>query len=373
MDVDNGIVYKQLTSPVGNNWSRFADSLEDSVDPVLDGFRNAPQVDTYQFTNVHGGAEGGGRMAYRNFASLGPAGGRLALRTEASNPLLDTADSTSILYQPFVSNDILLAISGTTIADAMLFRVCQIRTDQQVSININHMDTLDSEGDAITADTTYDVFAYWDSVNNRVALELTRWSTATTRLTGVARHSLLGWYRAGAATRRLLGTIRTYLSSGSIVAYDTPSIRAVCNVYNTVPRPLRRLIALDNHTYNLTTIRAYANSATVSRVSAVMSVVGHNVVELHGYAKIENSGSSTGSIGIGVDTTTEYDAHCRAAASRSHSVMHTHLLYYEDTGPVGFHEFQLNQSSLSGTSAFVSRIVTPITAQYAGLIGTIMA
>lgn len=139
-------------------------------------------------------------------------GGRLT--TESGVPI-STSDRTAqstLYYTPFVHDRIVLW-NGTLWAPTAF---------TEVSIALS----------GLTSGRPYDVFGFLSG--GALALELLAWTNDTTRATAVTLQD--GRYcKSGDKTRLLLGTIYT---TSPTTTEDSLVRRYVCNIYNTVLRPM---------------------------------------------------------------------------------------------------------------------------------------
>jgi hypothetical protein len=150
------------------------------------------------------GGGGGGSNSLNDF--------RLTVADGDPLPTADQTGKTTLYCTPYTGN-------GISLYDGSDWAVL---TSAQVTAAIPS-----------TTDTNHDVFAYDNG--GTLTLEFVAWTDATTRATAIVKQNGV-WVKSGAATRRLLGTIRTTGTSGQ--CEDSRTSRFVANVDNARARSL---------------------------------------------------------------------------------------------------------------------------------------
>lgn len=175
--------------------------------------------------------------------------GRLTLESNVPVSVVDQTAKTTLYWSPIDGNRCAL-YDGTW---------WTTRTFVQLSIVIPS-----------STSQLYDVYLYDNA--GTLALELNAWTNDTTPAT---LHSGSTFYqdgvaiKAGTATRRFLGVMRTTTVSGQ--SEDSLAKRLVWNYYNRVTRPLRVLEATDTWTYE-TAAWHQANASTANQLAIIVGV-----------------------------------------------------------------------------------------------------
>ncbi|MBN2643279.1 MAG: hypothetical protein JXR78_16630 [Victivallales bacterium] len=167
--------------------------------------------------------------------------GRLTL--SSGNPVADVASAQVLYLTPYNGNKILL--SGG------------VRTLTEVSLDIS----------ALTANTNFDIYAYW---NDAVILEAVAWTDNTTRATALATLNGVK-VKSGETSKMYLGTIRTTATLGTCADSDTK--RFVWNQYNRVTRDGCSYNTNDYWTYVGDSWRECNNSSGQIRFECVLGDV----------------------------------------------------------------------------------------------------
>lgn len=150
----------------------------------------------------------------------------------------------------------------------------------------------------LTSGKNYDVFLYDNT--GTLTLELSAaWTDDTTRADAIATQNGV-WVKSGAATRRLVGTIRT---TSTTTTEDSAARRFVANVYN---RKRRELAAAAEGTDNWSYTTASWRQANANSANQLMYVVSLNDEAVHAHARSACYSASNVSwgAGIGVNSTT---------------------------------------------------------------------
>ena len=188
---------------------------------------------------------------------------------------------------------------------------------------------------ALSADTNYDVFIFWDGA----ALDIvtTAWASATSRATALTTQDGV-LVQAGATDRRYLGTIRINATGGQ--TEDTLIQRYVWNYYNRFPRKLRMQVATDTWAYTTAAWRQW-NADTTNKVEYVCGWEEDPIIiSLDGMA-FTSSGVINASIGVGIDSTTTNSADIMSFASTSASFYGKLRAQYEGFPGVGYHAINM--------------------------------
>lgn len=259
-------------------------------------------------------------------ANINISSGRLTL---TSNDPLSTQDTTSstIYYSPYKGNTIGIYDTSVSLWKSYKFN--------ELSMSLS----------ALSIDTNYDVFIYYN--NSNLLLEKLAWTSNTSRsieivyLDGIA-------VKNGEPNKRYLGTFRSTSSNSTT---DTITKRFLFNENNKIEK---FLYSIDNisHTYTNNTIRPYRNNTESgsTRVEFIKGLQNNLIVLICNSSFItENQGSS---VGIGIDSTSSINTNA------------ANFTYISGPGPlnlsqnsidfidssVGYHYCQLLQSGSSVTT-----------------------
>lgn len=204
--------------------------------------------------------------------------GRLTLTTAVPVTTSDVTAATTLYFTPFRGN-----LIGTY--DGAAWDVASF-TEKSITLA------------SLTAGLPYDVFI----VNGTLALELTAWTNATTRVTGlVLQDGVL--CKSGTLTRRYLGTI-TIAATGQ--CEDSVAKRFVWNYYNRVLRTMQVFDGTDSWSWNTTAWRQ-ARAQTANKVEYVCGV-SEDIVQVDVNCGVFTAGSEAGAVGVGIDSTTANSA-----------------------------------------------------------------
>lgn len=198
----------------------------------------------------------------------------------------------------------------------------------------------------LTADKNYDVFAYNNS--GTLTLELSAaWASDSARTDAIVRQNGV-WVKSGAATRRLVGTIRTDSTTtttdnaGGIESLVVTK-RWVVNIDNIVQRPATLIATNDTVAPGTTSAWEGFNSSSTAGISVLSPLEDRYIVTARAtLSGFQNSGTgSREATGIGIDSTSTNSAqlvgHIYAAvATQANSVS----AFYQ--GFPGLGERQLN-------------------------------
>lgn len=171
--------------------------------------------------------------------------GRLTLTTGLPVTTADVTAAITLYFTPFRGNSIAL-YSGT---------LWQVLTFAELSLSLA----------GYTASKPYDIFAYDNA--GAVALESAVWTNETSRATALVLQDGV-YVKSGATTRRYIGTI--YMTATGQTE-DSLAKRYVWNMYNRVPRSMRRLETTDTWTYTTAAFRV-ANGNTANELAMVIGL-----------------------------------------------------------------------------------------------------
>lgn len=266
-DVDS---FDDVTAPAGTD-VRNAASIQASMQTAANRTRNLKnRVDAAEASIVS-------EAAARTYAdALREPGGRLSASSTAQ--FADVTSVSTLYYVPWKTGLIGLYYGGAW--NLVVFSA-------SVSLALS----------GLTADTNYDVFAYFDGTN--VQLELgAAWTTDTTGggVAACARQDGV-LVKSGDPTRRYLGTIR---ATGATTTTDRENRRFIWNFYNRTARDMRAL-ASSSWTYATAAWRQ-ANGSTANQVEFVQGEEA--VIDARVTALCTGSATNTNmAMGIGIDST----------------------------------------------------------------------
>lgn len=197
------------------------------------------------------------------------AGGRLTLLTGTPLPTSDLSAIATVYYTPFVSTLI------------SLFNGSQwVRTTfAEVSFPLTGLTS-----------NNYDVFIYNNS--NVITLELVAWTNITTRATALGSQDGI-YVKSGSPTKLYIGTLHL---PGTAQAYDSAQNRMTWNMYNRVPKFLRKVEGTANWPWATSSWHA-ANASAANGVALVAGLATPVHVEVHGTCG-GNANSNTKAVGI---------------------------------------------------------------------------
>lgn len=213
---------------------------------------------------------------------------------------------------------------------------------------------------SITANTNYDVFAYW--TGSAVALELVAWSTATARVNALPKQNGV-LVKFGDATRLYIGTVRT--TAGNVLS-DTARQRFVYNQYNKRQRPLIRMETADSWTVSSGTY-VQANANALNQVEVVTGNIG-DMIDLTLLAHVATS--SITAVSIGLDGTTEAVGVIGKSIQASFNMMGVAKL--NTYIPLGYHYYVWLEKVTSSAAFGYGDNGTP-TFDQSGFVGNIWA
>jgi len=253
-------------------------------------------------------------------------GGRLTLASGApvSN---DITSATVLFYTPHTSNRISLYVPGFG---------WRLYSFDQLSLSLS----------GLSASTNYDVFIYNDE--GELKLSTVAWSNDNLRASGYSLQDGIP-VRAGAATDRYLGTIRTLSSAGCCADYAEK--RFVWNMFNRTQRILKRVEEDDSWTYSSAVWRPLNNNPA-NKVEFVLGLTQDPVYLMHtGY--VTNSSSGGSCVGIASDSTGANNGDIRGYSDVD---LTTIFSIYSKIMSSGYHYLALTEwMSGVGTSTFYSK------------------
>lgn len=162
----------------------------------------------------------------------------------------------------------------------------------------------------LTSGKNYDVFIFDNA--GTLTLELSAaWSTDTARTDALTTQDGI-YLKSGLTNRRYLGTIRT---TAATTTEDSKTKRFVWNMYNQVPRKLRKAEPGDSWTYASSTYRYINNNTNDPVVRAIVGKTGfcYASIFVDMSISVASVGANAGNVGIGVgagsgSTTNEADS-----------------------------------------------------------------
>jgi hypothetical protein len=214
-----------------------------------------------------------------------PCQGRLTLTSATPVTTADVTAATNLYFTPYNGNQL-------SLYDGTSWRLYNFAEISLVS-------------PALTSGKNYDVYVYDNS--GTLTLELSQaWTNDTTRADALALQD--GVYcKSGALTRRYVGTIR---ASGANQMEDSAANRLVWNLYNRVPRQLKKVDATASWAYSTGSFRSFNNS-TANRVGIVCGLNDIPVILDMISNIVTSSGNVNASVGIGLDSTSALATDCQ--------------------------------------------------------------
>jgi hypothetical protein len=207
---------------------------------------------------------------------------RLSLTTATPVTTSDVTGATTLYYTPYTSGVITL-YNGS---------VWTQYSTAEVSLALGTLSNA----------TNYDVFANYSS---GVVLSLVAWTNSTTRATALVRQD--GMYvKSGATDHLYLGTITT---TSTTTTEDSIANRYVYNFYNQTPRKLKVISSVNSWAYTTAAYRQ-ADGSTANQFNYVCGDPGGGgaltarVIGIVG----SSSGTQSGAVGVGIDSTTANSA-----------------------------------------------------------------
>lgn len=235
-----------------------------------------------------GGTDTTAQATAQQFTQLGVAAtaqGRLTLSAGTPVPSTNITAATTVYYTPYNGDYIAIYDTSNSRWDLRQF------TERSLSLS------------GFTANTNYDIFAYWNGTE--IVLEAVAWATSTGGLStrDSAISQINGIFVKSADNRRLLGTIRTTGTTGQSEQSRTKLY--VSNINNRVPYTLlNRLDSVGVYTYTTAAWR-FVNGVTTWRVE-IVSCQSQNIDVSS--AQIVNGASPQQSTGIGRNSNTANSA-----------------------------------------------------------------
>jgi len=211
--------------------------------------------------------------------------GRLTATSGLPVTTADVSAATSIYYTPYVGNKIAL-YDGSSGWDLVAFT--------EITISLS----------GLTASKPYDIFCYNNS--GTATIETLVWTDTSTRATAlVVQNGVL--VKTGATTRRYLGTI--FINASGAQTDDTFLKRYIWNMYNRVPRVLRRVTATTSWTYSTATVRQAA-ADTANQVEVIIGVAEVPVAIVVQAQIAHTTATVNMAVGLGEDSTTTVSTSC---------------------------------------------------------------
>lgn len=214
-------------------------------------------------------------------------GGRLTL--SPTNPVVDSAGSTTLYYLPYLHDRIPLYTSSNA-------NGVQVVQFSSVSLDLTTVGT--------TAGTAYDVFGILSS--GALKLQLLAWTNPTTRATNLGQFNS-GWLCNNSnLSQRYLGsfyckTANTIVDTASTGSAGASGQRLLWNMYNRVQRPVYMYDNTQNYTYNSSTWRIMRGSTYPNGGVEMFRGINEDLVFAAGVLSA-NMGNLTGIYaGIGVN------------------------------------------------------------------------
>lgn len=301
--------------------------LDDLLYSVNDTGPTSEMVHVYRFLGQH----------FRHFCH-----GRLTLTTALPVTTADVTGATTIYFTPYQGQ--LVSLYDGTRWKLFVF------TERSLALG------------TLTAALPYDVFLYDNA--GTPTLELTAWTNTTTRATALtAQDGVI--VKTGVLTRRYLGTIYTASTTST---EDSGVKRFVWNMYNRVPRPLRRSESTGSWNYTTATIRQ-ANAAAANQVEVVTGLAESMIHLILSSASLNSGAVSRGNF-IGEDSTSAGAAEGVSPIQNAagHGV---HGATLQKIVPVGYHKYTwLEYSDATNTTTWYGAAGN---GSSHGLSGTIVA
>lgn len=284
-----------------------------------------------------------------NLADNGLNDFRLSLTTAVPVTTTDVTAATTIYGVPYTGNRIALYDASG---------VPTYYAGSQMSIAV-----------PATTATGYDVFCF--ASGGVPTLELTAWTSLTTRATNIVANVASGVYtKSGDATRRYLGSFRTTGVSGQ--TEDSVAKRYLWNYYHRVSRVLRRIETTDSWTYGTTSYQQ-ANNSTANQVEVFVGVAEVALsLTLVGILNSSSAGGATASVAIGEDSVTApVSGQIGMPLPLVANVTYTTRATYDGYPAIGNHYYAwLEQGTGAGTDTWYGDNGSPTRFQ-SGLSGSI--
>jgi hypothetical protein len=218
----------------------------------------------------------------------------------------------------------------------------------------------------------YDIYVYNNSSNNvnpNLTLQAVPWGYNASRGSGVGLSLQNGlWTLYGTSSKLLLGTI--YINAAGQTE-DSEANRLVCNLYNRMPRILRKFETANSWTYNSGGIWRPMNNNMANRCYVVAALDGSYLVDLSLSVRVDAAAGLYGANTINVDTTSlisnTFNSGVGAAIFGGSASTGTNSFRFVKYVGLGIHSFiAMETTSGSGSVTFWS-------SNSYGLAGTWMA
>ena len=260
------------------------------------------------------------------------ANGRLTLTSGTPVTTSDVTGATTIYYSPYNGNRIALYVNSAW----------QLDTFSELSKALG----------TLTSGKNYDVFIY-DNSGTATIDSFVAWTSDTARATAIVQQDGV-WVKSGDATRRYLGTFRT---TATTTTEDSVANRLVWNMNNRIGRTIVKSDTDAGYAYTTGSWRS-AHADTSHRIGAVFGMA-ETMIDVTYNCEISSTVSqNTGSIGIGVDSTTAQGATASDAlySSWNSGTMIEDMMpqksRYTGTPGLGYHYFQALEIGAAGITFY---------------------
>lgn len=296
------------------------------------------------------------RVQAYNFASppfAHPPQGRLTLTTGTPVMTADVTTAGSIFYTPYIGNEIPI-YNGISFTPTAFSELTLTLSNPNHAINTNYDVFIAFNGTTLTACSG----PAWTSDIGRGAgagtTELERKFGIQANKNSVTCRNGASTFTVGADMGTYVGTFRTSGTAGDTLFTMNPAAAAgggnarlyLWNAYNRVRVAATSKDSTDSWTYVTTTWRSLNNN-TNNRISAVYGFAGDAITaRLTGMG---DSAAATGSVGVGLDSTTAYSGIPAIFAENGASPTMATAFYAGLPGD-GFHFFQGLEIGNTGTS-----------------------
>ncbi len=289
------------------------------------------------------GAGGGNIELVEPVMGLGETGHRLTCSSGVPVQIADLTTATTIYLTPHLHTFIHLW-------NGLYWQLCETG---EVALPVGTK----------TANTNYDVFAYW--TGSSVALEFgAAWTNNTTRSAALARRNGV-LVLSSNHTRRYIGTVRTVSTTQVANWYNQ---RLVWNHYNRVRLGLLRQETVDSWTYATSVYRA-ANNNTANSVQFVSGEQTHLDLSVATVVSATVSGWGA-TVGLGFNSTTANNAHRYGGITNANMYNYCRAEYHAHVG-IGFNQVYWTEISGGTTLTFYGDIGNGTFFQF-GMLGDIL-
>lgn len=270
--------------------------------------------------------------------------GRLTLAT--GNPVADTTGGTTVYFTPYIGNRI-------SIFDGTNWKFYNF-TERSIAIT------------GQTNGIPCDIFIFDNS--GTLTLELSAWSSATTRSTNIVLQDGV-YVKTGATTRRYLGTI---LPTSGTTCNDDTLKRGVWNYCNRVRRAVSKTDTTDTWTYTAASFHI-ANAVATNLFTYVVGLAEDAIRATVTGVCSNSAGAASVSVGVGVDSTTVNSAQIFGGVTPGAGLSLHHSAHYVGLpSGVGVHNIAwLEQSVVAGTTTWMGDNGGALI--QTGIVGEVMA